>query len=74
MSKYTKKELDEITADKKYWEEFGDAIGWKLNGWTGRRHAGFNTGRQQIELPGFSITGSERDAIMLAINKAKAAR
>jgi hypothetical protein len=58
-----------IPADRKYWEEFGDAIGWKLSGWTGRRHAGFLTGRQQIELPGFSITGYERDAIMAAIKK-----
>jgi hypothetical protein len=39
MSRYTKKELAEITSDRKYWEEFGDAIGWKLSGWTGRRHA-----------------------------------
>jgi hypothetical protein len=69
MSRYTKKELAEITADRKYWEEFGDAIGWKLSGWTGRRHAGFLTGRRQIELPSFSITGAERDAIMAAIKK-----
>jgi hypothetical protein len=69
MSRYTKKELAEIIADKAYWNEFGDTIGWTLTGWTGRRHAGFNTGRKQIELPGFSITGAERDAIMAAIKK-----
>lgn len=71
MSRYTKKELAQITADRDYWDEFGNAVGWKLSGFTNRRHAGFNTGRQQIELPGFSITGSERDSIMAAIEKAK---
>jgi hypothetical protein len=73
MARYTKKELAEIEADHVYWDELGDAVGWKLSGFTGRRHAGFHTGRQQIELPGFSITGAERDAIMNAIKKAKQA-
>jgi hypothetical protein len=73
MTRHSKKELAEIDADHSYWDEFGNAIGWKLTGWTGRRHAGFNTGRTQIELPGFSITGAERDAIMAAIQKVKQA-
>lgn len=67
----TKEEIAEILADKAYWEEFGNAIGWRLTGWTLRRHAGFLTGRKQIELGAFSITGAERDAIMAVIQAAQ---
>ena len=68
---YTKKELSQMDSDHDYWDEFVDAIGWKLIGWTGRSNALIDTGRKNVYLPSFSITGDERDAIMLAINKAK---
>jgi hypothetical protein len=69
MSRYTKRELAEIKADHEYWDEFGDAIGWKLIGFTGRTHASFDTGRKAIYLPSFTVVGIERDAIMAAIKK-----
>lgn len=65
----TAKELAEIDSDHKYWDELGSAVGWRLSGFTGRSHAGFDTGRLAVYLPGFSITGAERDAIMAAIQK-----
>ena len=68
---YTKKELAQIDSDHDYWDEFCDAIGWKLNGWTGRSSAFIDTGRKNVYLPSFSITGAERDAIMAAIVKAE---
>jgi hypothetical protein len=40
-SNYTKKELDEITADRKYWQSYGDLVGARLYGWTYRRNATF---------------------------------
>ncbi len=66
---YTKKELSQMDSDHDYWDEFVDAIGWKLAGWTGRSSALIDTGRKNVYLPSFSITGAERDAIMLAIKK-----
>jgi hypothetical protein len=69
--KLTKSEIAEMKLDHKYWNEFGSAIGWRLIGFTNRIHAGFDTGRKVAYLPGFSITGGERDAIMAAINRGK---
>ncbi len=66
---YTKKELSQMDSDHDYWDEFVDAIGWKLAGWTGRSSALIDTGRKNVYLPSFSITGAERDAIMRAIKK-----
>lgn len=39
---YTKEELAEIIADKKYWQSYGNLIGAKLYGWTYRQHASFS--------------------------------
>jgi hypothetical protein len=68
---HTKKELAEMDADHKYWDEFCDALGWKLIGFTGRYNAGIDTGRMAVFLPTFSITGAERDTIMAVIEKGK---
>lgn len=70
MARYTKAQLAEIEADSAYWQEFSKTIGWRLTGFTGRSHAGFDTGRKHVYLPGFNITGNERDVIMAAIAKA----
>ncbi len=55
---YTKKELSQMDSDHDYWDEFVDAIGWKLAGWTGRSSALIDTGRKNVYLPSFSITGA----------------
>lgn len=39
--KYTKKELSDIVADRKYWEAYGELIGAKLTGFTYKNSAQF---------------------------------
>jgi len=39
--KYTKAELDEITAERKHWESYGKLTGARLLGWTYRSSAYF---------------------------------
>ena len=75
MGRYTKKELAEIKADHAYWDELGNVLGWRLHGFTGRNSGSFYTGRNSVTLGStIYLTGPARDAIMLAINKAKLER
>ena len=67
---YTKQQLAVIEADKNYWEELADVLGWKLHGFTDRNTAGFYTGRNGVYIGStLTLTGSERDTILSAIRK-----
>lgn len=70
MTRYTKQQLAEFESDSNYWNEFCEAFGWTLNGYTGRSNATIETGRKAVYLPSFSVTGAERDTIMAATAKA----
>ena len=70
MMGYTKQQLAVIEADKNYWEELADVLGWKLHGFTDRNTACFYTGRNGVYIGStLTLTGSERDTILSAIRK-----
>ena len=59
---YTKQQLAVIEADKNYWEELADVLGWKLHGFTDRNTACFYTGRNGVYIGStLTLTGSERN-------------
>lgn len=62
-SLYTPEELAQIEADLAWWQEFADAIGWRLSGITLRRDALFYDSSDRS----VSVTGTQRDDIMRAI-------
>jgi hypothetical protein len=60
-------EVRQIQADAAYWNELGDALGWKMYGFTAQLTASYITD----SISSVQLTGGQRDAIMNAINAAK---
>jgi hypothetical protein len=56
--------LAEIDAERAYWDEFANLIGWRITSWNRRSHASF-VSPDQRHLQ--QITGVFRDAIMQAM-------
>lgn len=63
--------IDTTTADRRYWNKLAKALGWRLYGWTYRNHASFITSPPGIHYQFIEVTGSQRDAILAAIEKGK---
>ena len=42
----TKRELAELEAERAYWQELADLVGWRLHGWSGFS-ASFFTGEER---------------------------
>ena len=62
----------EALADLQYWNALAKKLGWKLHGFSYRHTGSYITGRSatgtQVQ-PSLTLTGSERDQIMEAIEK-----
>lgn len=58
-----------MLADKAYWTELADKLGWRLLGWTYRKHATFATDEDSYQHV-LQITLRQRDDIARAILKA----
>src|SRR5271157_313632 len=57
---YTAKEIAAIDGDRRYWEKLARSLGWRVYGFTDRKHASFITGPNQS----LSLSASQRDAIV----------
>jgi hypothetical protein len=60
-------EQRQLFADQAYWSDLGDALGWRMYGWTGRLTASYITSQNSS----VQLTASQRDDIMAAINAAR---
>ena len=58
--RYTAKEIAAIDGDRRYWEKLGRTLGWRLYGFTERKHATFITGPDQT----LQIAAHQRDVIV----------
>lgn len=71
-SRLSKKDKEELLADKEYWDEFGKLSGWPLYGWTRREGASFLTpsqwGGDNKEI--LNLTSVQRDTLVDLLRKA----
>lgn len=67
----TPEETAVAEADAKYWQHFGQKMGWQLCGFTFRESAGFHTPLPGIERTAYlNITGQQKETIERAIRAA----
>lgn len=64
---------EQLAADKVYWQELADALGWKLLGFTYRWHGTFKNNITHGSDEACHLSGKQRDDIIRAIASAKGA-
>lgn len=64
----TKREINKIVADRRYWEKLAYMVGWRLLGWTDRKHATYATSISDSNST-LAINGQQRDDIVHTYEK-----
>jgi hypothetical protein len=61
----SKKEIQTVKADHRYWQAIEKILPWKVYGFTFRKHASFFTNQWDL----LTITGEQRDQIIAALKQ-----
>jgi hypothetical protein len=61
----TPEETARVFAERDYWREFGNPLGWKVYCWTYRDHCVFVDSKGKL----FGLKGYQRDEIIAAFRK-----
>ncbi len=61
-----KQNVKQLVAERRYWEKLSYMVGWRLIGWTDRKHATYKTDLHNGTL---TVSGEQRDAIVHTYEK-----